>query len=104
MVPEYDYEWLPFHLKYVQEQGSGPVQRVEGHEDMCVTQWHTREVEYDGYFLDTDARIVLRDTQNKPLMIIKNIGKGKVIASSIHEFPPKEFLQCVLEMSSSCKI
>ena len=104
MVPEHDYEWLPFGLKYVQEQGYGKVKRVEGYEDICVVDKHAAEVEYDGYFLDTDARVVLTDENNRPLMVVKDVGKGKVIACSIHEFPSKNFLQYILEISSSCKI
>lgn len=104
MVPEYGYDWLPFELKYVQEQGYGTVQRVAGYEDICVIDKHTTEVEYDGYFLDTDAKVVLRDENNRSLMIVKDVGKGKVIACSIHEFPSKDFLQRIVEMSSSCKI
>ncbi|WP_370573003.1 hypothetical protein [Methanomethylovorans sp.] len=104
MVPEHGYDWLPFELKYVQEQGYGTVQRVAGYEDLCVIDKHATEVEYDGYFLNTDAKVVLKDANNRPLMIIKDVGKGKVIACSIHEFPSKDFLQCIVEMSSSCKI
>lgn len=104
MVPEHGYEWLPFGLKYVQEQGYGIVKRTGGHEDICVVDEHAAEVEYDGYFLDTDAKVVLTDESNRPLMVVKDVGKGKVIACSIHEFPSKEFLQRIVEVSSSCKI
>lgn len=104
MVPEYVFDWLPFNLKYVQEQGFGAVQRIEGQDDICVIDKHTSEVEYDGYFLDTDAKVLLRDEKNRPLMVSKDIGKGKVIACSIHEFPSKDFLQCIVETSSSCKV
>lgn len=104
MVPEHGYEWLPFELKYVQEQGYGTVKRMEGHEDVCVIDEHTTEAEYDGYFLDTDAKVILTDEKNRPLMVAKDVGEGKVIACSIHEFPSKEFLQRIVEISSSCKI
>lgn len=104
MVPEYTFDWLPFKLKYVQEQGFGKLQRVEEQADICVVDKKTSEVEYDGYFVDTDAKVVLRDEKNRPLMVVKDVEKGKVIACSIHEFPSKEFLQCIVKTSSSCKI
>lgn len=104
MVPEYDYDWLPIELKYIQEQGSGTVQRMEGYEEICAIDSHTTEVEYDGYFMDTDAKVVLRDSSYRPIMVVKNAGKGKVIACSVHEFPSKDFLQRIVEISSSCKI
>lgn len=104
MLPEYDYDWLPFELKYVQEQGFGTVQRMEAHEDLCIIDKHVADVEYDGYFLETDAKVVLKDPKGRSLMVVKDIGKGKVIACSIHEFPSKDFLQTIVAMSSSCKI
>jgi hypothetical protein len=104
MVPEYSFDWLPFNLKYLQEQGFGKVQRIEEQADICVVDKNTSEVEYDGYFVDTDAKVVLRDEKNRSLMVVKDVGKGKVIACSIHEFPSKKFLQCIVETSSSCKI
>ncbi len=80
------------------------MQRVEGYEEICAIDSHTTEVEYDGYFMDTDAKVVLRDSSYRPIMVVKNAGKGKVIACSIHEFPSKDFLQHIVEISSSCKI
>lgn len=106
MVPEYDYDWLPIELKYVQEHGSTILQRIKEYEKFSIIDKHVTEVEYDGHLMvtDTNTNIVLRDSQDRPLMAVKDIGEGKAIACSIHEFPSKGFLQTIVKMSSRCKI
>ena len=41
----------------------------------------------DGYFSETDADVVLKDDKGRPIMVVKGIGEGLIVATTIHEFP-----------------
>ena len=97
MVPEYQYDWLPVELVYVQELGSTLVQKVGEHGVQCIITDADTPVECDGYFLKTDADVLLNNSDGKPVMVAKNVGDGIVVATTIHEFPSADFLSWVME-------
>lgn len=100
MIPEYEYEWLPLKLKYTQEQNSTAIKKIT--DDICIVE--SDDIEYDGYFSYTDEKILITDIHDRPLMITKNVGLGKIIACSIHELPSKDFLYSIIQSSKLCKI
>lgn len=102
MVDEHDYDWLPMNLKYVQEQMSADVCKT-GEDAQCMID-DLEQVEFDGYFTDTDGDILLTDTEGKSLMVSKRVGEGKIIATTIHEFPSGDFLKWIVQKSKSTKL
>ena len=56
-----------------------------------------------GYFAETDADIVLKDDKNRPIMVVKEIGKGLIVATTIHELPSAGFFECRVACTKKVK-
>ncbi|MDD3041363.1 MAG: hypothetical protein PHV51_04160 [Methanosarcinaceae archaeon] len=94
LVPEYDYEWLPFKLKYVMEENSCTPRQVGEHEAQKLVEGVLPPVGCDGYFSETGAEVVLEDEKGRPVMVVREAGEGLVVATTIHELPANEFFKC----------
>ncbi|MDK2891930.1 hypothetical protein [Methanohalophilus sp.] len=101
-VSAYNYNWLPFELTYVEEHMQIPVEVVDKEMGYIISV--PLEVYCDGYFSKTDGDVILRDKQGRALMVKKKIGDGLVIATTVHEFPTKEFLKYVVEKGKHARI
>ncbi len=104
MVSEYNYDWLPIKLTYVQEHGSTLVQKVDENSAQCIITDADMPIECDGYFSKTDADVLLNNSDGKPIMVAKDIGDGIVIATTIHEFPSADFLSWVMERAKMSRV
>jgi hypothetical protein len=58
----------------------------------------------DGYFAETDADVVLKDDKGRPIMVVKEIGDGMIIATTAHEFPSAEFFECRVACTKKVKV
>ena len=58
----------------------------------------------DGYFKETDAEVVLKDDRDRPIMVVKEIGDGMIVATSIHELPAAEFFECRVACTKKAKV
>lgn len=94
LVPEYEYEWLSFSLKYVMEENPCIPHPVGEHDAQKLVKNIIPPVGCDGYFTETDADIVIKDDKGRPIMVVKEIGDGMVVATTIHELPAAEFFDC----------
>ncbi len=94
LVPEYDYEWLPFSLKYVMEENPCTPQPVGKHDAQKLVENITLPAGCDGYFTETDADVVLNDEKGRPIMVVKEIGEGIIVATTVHELPSAGFFEC----------
>jgi len=65
LVPEYEYEWLPFSLKYVMEEHSCTPQPVGKHDAQKLIKNIDPPVGCDGYFAETDADVALKDDRGQ---------------------------------------
>ena len=90
-VPEYGYKWLPFSLKYALEENPCTPHPVGEHDAQKLVKTIIPPVGCDGYFTETDANLVLKDDKGRPIMVVKEIGDGMIIATTIHELPAAEF-------------
>lgn len=102
LVPEYDYEWLPFTLKYVMEENPCTPRPVGEHDAQKLVEGVHPPVGCDGYFAETDADVVLEDDKGRPIMVAKEIGKGLVVATTVHELPAEAFFKC--RVCGACKV
>jgi hypothetical protein len=104
LVPGYEYEWLPFSLKYVMEENPCTPSPVGEHEAQKLVENVTLPAGCDGYFSETDAQVVLEDDRGRPIMVVKEIGEGMVVATTIHELPAAGFFKCRTECTGKVKI
>ncbi|MDG6242870.1 MAG: hypothetical protein QCH31_00550 [Methanolobus sp.] len=95
MVPSYRYDWLPIELEYTQQHQVTHISNDQKHEAQCLVEDSCCEVEFDGYFSKTDGEVVFKSKEGNPLMVVKEIGEGRIIATTIHEFPSGEFLKWI---------
>jgi len=103
LVPEYEYEWLSFSLKYVMEENPCTPQPVGSHDAQKLVENIVLPAGCDGYFSETDADVVLQDDKGRPIMVVKEIGEGLIVATTIHEFPAAEFFKCRVSCTKKVK-
>lgn len=102
LVPEHNYDWLPLRLKYVCELGS---QKVAPTENECSCLLCTPTPECDGYLLPgKEFEIVLKDANERAVLVMAKYGDGLIVATSIHEFPAAEYIKWALERAKPAKI
>ncbi len=104
MVDKYVYDWLPMELEYIQQQQVTTICTTKDNEAQCLVENLCSDVEFDGYFSKTDGEIIFSDKKGKALMVVKQLGKGKVIATTIHEFPSVQFLKWVDQNAKSTRL
>ena len=49
-------------------------------------------IECDGTFTAADCEFVC-SAEGSPIVIEKNVGLGRVVVTSVHEYPSREFLK-----------
>ena len=104
LVPEYEYEWLPFSLRYVMEENPCTLRPVGEHEAQKLIENIEPPMGCDGYFSETDARVVLEDNKGRPIMVVKEIGEGMIVATTIHELPAAGFFKCRTACTKKVKV
>jgi hypothetical protein len=102
LVPEHDYGWLPVPLKYVCELGS---QRVTSTDHECSCLLCTLTPECDGYLLPGEGfETVLKDSQERAILVMAKYGDGLIVATSVHEFPAAEYIKWALEKARPARL
>lgn len=104
LVPEYEYEWLPFTLKYAMEENPCTPQPVGEHEAQKLIENIIPPAGCDGYFSETDTQVVLEDGRGRPIMVAKEIGEGMIVATTIHELPAAGFFECRTACTKKVKV
>lgn len=101
LVPEHDYEWLPLKLKYICDYGSHSLE-PSLHECSCLLCTLTPEC--DGYLLPGDGfETVLKDAQDRAILVMAKYGAGMIVATSVHEFPAAEYIRWALGKAKPAK-
>jgi hypothetical protein len=104
LVPKYEYEWLPFTLEYIMEDHQCTPEPVGEHDAQKLIENIIPPVGCDGYFSKTDAEIALKDDKGRPIMVVKEIGDGMIVATTIHEFPAAQFFECRAACTKKVKV
>jgi hypothetical protein len=104
LVSSYSFEWLPFKLEYIEEHEPFFLHQINHGDTPCIVENLSERVECDGYFSKAEATVILENERKQPVMIEKKIGKGKIMASTIHEFPSKKFITYMVEMGTPATI
>jgi hypothetical protein len=87
------YDWLPFQVKYHHDCHPRPVTCTPDSEtSRIIEDYDTSRIECDGSFSSMDADCV-GSSDTSAIILQKQIGKGRIVVTSIHEFPSRTFLQ-----------
>ncbi len=87
------YSWLPFRLAYHHAYGPVRLRIDQDHPALSLIEgYDTGCIEADGYFTEYEGT-VLASAGEKPVMIAVQIGKGEIVASTIHEYPSRTFVR-----------
>ena len=104
MVGEHGYEWLPqpLRLRYVCELGA---RRTGCPPDECACLLCTSTPECDGYLLPGEGfRAVLSDEKGRCILAEAEVGGGRIVATSIHEFPAPKYMSWAARRGRPAKI
>ncbi|HUU75844.1 MAG TPA: hypothetical protein VMW63_07100 [Methanoregulaceae archaeon] len=87
------YDWLPFHVTYRHAYGAYRIELDPSHPcSNLLSDYDPECVECDGCFPEQDGLVIAR-ADGCPVMIEKEIGKGKIVVSTIHEYPSRCFVK-----------
>ncbi|PKL70371.1 MAG: hypothetical protein CVV30_03165 [Methanomicrobiales archaeon HGW-Methanomicrobiales-1] len=87
------YDWLPFSVTYQHDchprridcsESSDTTSLIEDYDPDCI--------ECDGSFLSHDG-ICVGKAESADVIIEKQVGKGKIVITSVHEYPSRNFLK-----------
>ena len=87
------YDWLPFDVKYSHNCGPRAVECLtDSDTSSIIDDYDTQGIECDGYFPSHDGDCIgIAGTAS--VLIEKKIGLGRIVVTSIHEFPSRTFLK-----------
>ncbi|NOR77150.1 MAG: hypothetical protein GQ523_01675 [Methanophagales archaeon] len=86
------YNWLPVKLKYVMEERRVRILVVKKHKAAMIVE--KEECMCDGYFTEVgeEGEIFLKEEGGKAILALAEYGAGAIIATTIHEYPSREFI------------
>ncbi len=94
------YDWLPqtIHLRYRLGFERTRIETVSNHAATSLVE--ADECMCDGFFEFVDGAEVLLKGNKRPILVASDIGKGEIIATTIHEFPSTRFISyCLARVS-----
>jgi hypothetical protein len=92
MLEDYDYDWLPVKLSYHMKFKEVDVRLVDP-SDPAASFVKPGMLDCDGYFTAWEGNVVMVREENRPVLISQKVGKGYVVATSLHQWPSPEFLK-----------
>jgi hypothetical protein len=103
LVPEHEYEWLPLSLKYIGEYENTELVPTSDHR--CNSLVDAKAADCDGYLIPGEGfETALRDSKGRSVLVIGKFGRGKIVATTIHEFPSVDYLCWAAEEGEPAKI
>lgn len=93
-ISRYDYDFLPCAVSYIEQYGPVRLEPSGEPGDIIVAGGNTQEC--DGYFDTFEGDAVLVNEDGKCVMSVSGHGKGRIVATTLHEYPPKEFISWVV--------
>ena len=98
------YDWLPFPVTY--RHDCHP-RRIEGRSESgtltILDDYDPQNIECDGFFPSHDG-IRVGIAESSDVIIEKPIGSGRIVVTSIHEFPSRNFLKTICSSGKSSSL
>ena len=87
------YDWLPFRLTYRHDYSVRSVAFAPGSPWVCLIEgYDPGTVPCDGTFPEHDGTTVATADGGGAVVVEKAVGKGLVLATTVHEYPSRSFL------------
>ncbi|MEA2074501.1 MAG: hypothetical protein U9O85_02020 [Euryarchaeota archaeon] len=89
------YNWLPRKIGYVNEVRRVRIELMKEHKVATIVE--KDECLCDGYFEEVEESwdvilTVKGDREEKAILTVSEYGAGKIIATTIHEYPSEQFI------------
>ena len=89
------YNWLPQGIKYLRGERTVKIEQVKEHKAATIVE--RDECLCDGYFEELgdgwDVILTVKeDKEEKAILTVSEYGAGKIIATTIHEYPSEQFI------------
>jgi hypothetical protein len=87
------YDWLPFRLTYRHGYAPRRISFTTGSPWASLTEgYDTSAIECDGTFPEHDGTAIARTETGEAIVVETTVGKGLVLAATVHEYPSRSFL------------
>ncbi len=87
------YDWLPFRLTYRHDYAVRSLVFTAGSPWLCLIEgYDPGTVPCDGSFPEHDGTVVAMDEAGGAVVIEQAVGRGLVLAATVHEYPSRAFL------------
>ena len=87
------YDWLPFGLTYRHGYAPRCITFVPGTPWATLTEgYDTAAIECDGTFPEFEGTAIATAEGGEAVVVEKAVGKGLVLAATVHEYPSRSFL------------
>lgn len=87
------YDWLPFRLTYRHDYSVRSIVFPPGSPWVCLIEgYDPGTVPCDGSFPEHDGTAIATADGGEAVVVEKAVGKGLVLATTIHEYPSRSFL------------
>ena len=89
------YDWLPFGLTYHHEHAPCRLEPVDPILfDALFADYNPDAIECDGWFEENEGEVVAT-AGGRPVAVMKRVGDGLVVATTVHEYPSRGFLSFI---------
>lgn len=87
------YDWLPFSIAYCHQARTRTITRISSSDTgALIEDYDPTRIECDGTFTAPDCEHICV-SEGSPVVIEKTVGKGRVVVTSVHEYPSRGFLK-----------
>jgi len=102
LVLLHDFDWLPLALQYNGEYSEAEDVSATDHQFSCLC---SGSADCDGYLVaGEEFETVMTDSRGRSIMVVGRLGEGLIVATTIHEFPTREFICLAAKLAKPAKI
>ena len=87
------YDWLPFRITYRQDVHPRAISCVPGScAGPLISDYDPAAIECDGVFPEHEGEVA-GTSGSSAVIVEKRVGSGRVVVTSVHEYPSRAFLK-----------
>ena len=87
------YDWLPFAVTYAHDCHPRKIECTPASDAaILIEDYDPLQIECDGSFTSHEG-ISIGKAGSADVIIEKQVGKGKMVVTSVHEYPSRNFLK-----------